>query len=157
MKKKCFLLVLFLLIFISGCKKESKEELFKICNIKSKSNENAYRIQSEYKIYGKDKLVTKIEKEEIVISEDEEMLKYFEEYLGVSYSNLNEKYGGYDNKITKDNDKIISNTTINFDSINIKDYIKDNESMKNYVDKDYNLTEEQIVSFYEEKLDAKCK
>ena len=121
MKKLFVLLCIFILIFLAGCKKKvSREELFKVCTAKSNSNENSYKIQSKYKIYGKNYLVTKIEKEETVISEDEEMLKYFEEYLGVSYSNLNEKYGGYINSISKEDNKIISNTIITFDNFNLK-------------------------------------
>ena len=158
MKRVFVLLCILILIFISGCKKKvSTEELFKVCSTKSNSKESSYKIQSEYKIYGKDNLVTKIEKEETVISDDEEMLKYFEEYLSVSYSNLNEKYGGYRNTILKENNRVVSNTTILLSGFDLKEYANDNEVMKNYVEKDYSITLESAALFYEEKLSAQCK
>ena len=158
MKRLFVLLCILLLLFMSGCKKKvSKEELYKVCSTRSNSVESSYRISSKYKIYGKDNYVTKIKKEEIVISDKEEMLDYFKEYLEVSYSSMNEKYGGYKNTISREDNKIISKTTISFSKFNLKDYVKDNEVMKNYVEKDYKITLESMVLFYEEKLAAQCK
>ena len=161
MKKILFFLLIFtLLVSISGCKKkkiDNSEKLFKTCVSKSVSNESIYKVNFKYKIFGKTKLVTKIEKEEVIISDDEEMLNYFLEYLTSSYEDLNKKYGGYNNNITKENDRIVSNTVISFDELNIKEYIKDNEVIKNYLDNENSLSLDQIVSYYEEKLDADCK
>lgn len=61
---------------------------------------------------------------EVVTSDKENVLTYFETYLNNSYKSLDDKYGGYDFKITKTTKDVSSNVTIDYNKMNLKKYTK---------------------------------
>ena len=78
--KKCIkvLALVFAVILISGCSNSAKE-VVKTCTLTSNDVTNGYKLESEYKVYGKGDVVEKVITTETITSDDEETLSYFEE------------------------------------------------------------------------------
>lgn len=142
--KKILLLVL--LIFISGCSNNK----YYICNIDVENNQQNYTLNGKYIIYYDDNFVTKIEKEEKYISNDVTIIEYFNEYKNLDYDNLNNLYGGFTYTIDKLENRILINSTIDLNNVDIKKMIKNG-----YLDNDYVISNKLTVSgakyFYKSK------
>ena len=110
----------------------------------------------KYIIYSNDGVVSKVETTETVISTSGPILDYFESYLNNLYKTNNETYGGYSNKITKENDELISTTTINYEVMDILKYSKDNPSFGSISNNNNQITLEGIKSIYT-SLGATCE
>lgn len=155
MKKYVKILSLAFVIFLlSGC--GSKKEFVKTCTLTSNDTTNGYKLESEYKIYGEGDVANKVVTVEIVSSDNQESLDYFEEYFKSTYSSVNEVYGGYTNKVTNKDGKVTSETTIDYNEMDLAQYVKDNSAMKNYVNKDNKILVDGLVKAYE-SLGASCK
>ena len=125
--KRLFIILSFI-FFITGC---SKENYF-ICKIDLVNDINEYKLDAIYKVYYKDTYVTKIEKEEIYTSENNDTLNYFKEYKQLEYTDLNNLYNGYSYEVKLINNKVKLNTTIDMSLVDVGKMIKNN-----YIDKDY--------------------
>lgn len=156
MKKSVKILSLLIaIILMSGCSGNNKE-FVKTCTLTSTDSTNGYKLESEYKVYGKGKIVNKVVTVETVTSDDEEIIEYFEENLKKSYESANETYGGYTNKVTKTDGKVISETTIDYNKMDLEQYVKDNSIMNNFVDKNNKMLADGVISLYE-TMGATCK
>lgn len=142
------------IILISGC--DNKEVQVTKCTSVNNNIDAKYNLKSEYTIYSEDNIVNKVEIKETVISSSTPILDYFETYLKNLYETNNNLYGGYNNKIIKENDELISNTTINYKNINFEKYIKDNEIIKDYINNKNELTLDGIKTIYT-TLGATCE
>lgn len=150
-----FISLLLITVLLSGCENNSDLKTTK-CTL-SKTNEDAlYNLKSEYVIYSNDGVVSKVETTETVISTSGPILDYFESYLTNLYKTNNETYGGYSNKITKENDELISTTTINYEVMDILKYSKDNPSFGSISNNNNQITLEGIKSIYT-SLGATCE
>lgn len=143
--RKIFLIFIFVLI-LSGCK---KEESF-ICTINLYNDIQEYELNAIYKVYHDGSFVTKVEKKEKYISNNEETLDYFFEYKNLEYQSVESLYGGITYNVDLKEDKVIMNSTIDMTITNIKKMLKNK-----YIDKDYvvsnKLTISGIKKRYEEK------
>lgn len=147
MKKYFMVLTLIITVFmVSGC---GKKEVMKTCTLTQTNSVQGYKMENEYKIYGTGKVVDKVITTETIISDNDEILDYFEEYVNSTYKTMNDNYGGYEYSIKRDNDKLISKTTIDYNKMNIKKYVEDNSIMKNYANSDNQLLISGITQIYE--------
>lgn len=147
MKKYFMVLTLIITVFmVSGC---GKKEIMKTCTLAQTNSVQGYKMENEYKIYGTGKVVDKVITTETIISDNDEILDYFEEYVNSTYKTMNDNYGGYEYSIKRDNDKLISKTTIDYNKMNIKKYVEDNSIMKNYANSDNQLLISGITQIYE--------
>lgn len=137
---------LVLVLLITGCGKSK----FIMCTSNIKNENQNYELKAKYKIYYKDKYVTKIEQEETYNSEDRKVIDYFDEYKNLEYNNLNDIYGGFTYSMKKDKEFVNIKTTIDMDTLDLKQMIKDG-----YIDNDYvisgKLTTSGAKYFYESK------
>lgn len=140
--------LLFVLILISGCG-HAEKELVRTCTLTSNDTVNGYKMESVYKIYGKGDVVEKVETTEIVTSDNEEILDYLEDYLIETYTLVNKTYGGYTNKVTNEDGKVVSLTTIDYNVMDLEKYAKDNTAVKNYINSDNKFLIEGIINIYE--------
>lgn len=147
--------LVFTVVLLSGCGVEEKE-VTKTCTLTTNDVANGYKLEAVYKVYGKGKNVEKVETIETITSSDEESLASFEDYFKESYESVNEVYGGYTNKVTNENGKVISETTIDYNEMDVEQYVKDNSSMKQYVTSDNKISVNGIISIYE-ALGATCE
>lgn len=154
--KKCvkILSLAFAIVLISGC--GSKKEFVKTCTLTSNDPTTGYKLESEYKIYGEGDVANKVVTVETVSTDDQDSLDYFEEYFKSTYASINEVYGGYDNKVTNKDGKVTSETTVDYNKMDLEQYVKDNSAMKNYVNKDNKMLVDGLVKTYE-ALGATCK
>lgn len=164
--KKCFrLLIIIIPIFvITGCgfkntqtvSKSTESKLIKVCTLNTADVENGYVLDAEYSIYGSDNEVNKVITLETVTSDNETLLNQIKNNLNNTNSTMNQKYGGYTSEITKDNGKLVSKTTTDYDVINMKKFIKDNTALKGYLNSNNKFTIDGITTLYE-SMGAICK
>lgn len=134
----CFIL----LFMLSGCKED-----YKICKVNLKNNIENYTLESEYKIYYKNSFVTKIEKEEVYKSTSKEKIKYLEEINKLVLNNYN---SGYTYDIKKEDNKLIINTNIDTNTIDINQLIDSGQFDQNYIVSN-KITLSGLVKYYESK------
>ena len=81
-----------------------------------------------------------------------------DEYTSIKeqYKSNDNKYGGYSYNITKTDDTVISEVTIDYTKMDIEKFIEDNEAVKAYVNDDNQLTVEGVKKMYK-SIGATCK
>ena len=143
MKKIVLLLIV---ILLTGC---SRDKYF-ICKIDLNNEQMEYRLNATYKVYYKNSYVTKIEKQEIYETDNEDTYNYFNEAKNLEYLNLNNLYGGVTHTIDLEENKVILDATFDMSVVDIKEMIKNK-----YIDRDYvignNLTVGGLKNIYKEK------
>lgn len=155
MKKIIMLISLSVLVVMSsGC--GSEKEVMKTCTMTSNNVAQNYKMENEYKIYGKGKVVEKVVTTETVNSSDQETLDYLEEFVTSTYEANNKAYGGYSHKITNKDGKLISETTIDYNKMDVEKFVKDNSVMSSYVNSKNQLLIDGLIKIYE-ATGATCK
>ena len=155
MKKSIILISMLSIFLLSGCG-NNKEVLVTKCTSTQNNSQVGYTLKSEYTVYSQKGIVNKVESVETITSTSESVLNYFENYLTSTYEQANNSYGGYSNKITKNDDGIVSKTTIDYKTMDMNKYVADNSVMKNYVNDKNELTLDGIKSAYS-SLGATCE
>jgi len=154
--KKCLksLALVMAILLMTGC--GADKETVKKCTLVSNNAAQGYKLESEYNVYSKGDVVSKVVTKEVVTSDNESILTYFEDYLTQTYNATNETYGGYTNKVTNEDGKVVSETTIDYNKMDLEQYVKDNSVMKSYVNSDNELLTEGVIKVYEQ-LGATCE
>lgn len=154
--KKCLksLALVMAVLLMSGC--GNKKEFVKTCTLTTNNTAQGYKLEAEYNVYGKGDVVEKVVTTETVTSDNDAILTYFEEYLTESYETANSTYKGYTNKVTNEDGKVVSETTIDYNKMDLDQYVEDNSAMKSYVNSDNKLLVDGVIELYE-SLGATCK
>lgn len=156
MKKFIKVLVIFVgVIFLAGCNGVGKNTVTK-CTLDSDQTASGYTLKSEYIIYSKGDIVTSVKTKEVVTSDNITILNYFENTLNTQYEAANKSYGGYTFDVKKEEKKVTSNVTIDYTKMDLNKYVKDNASMKTYMNKDSKITLSGAKKLYE-SFGATCK
>lgn len=155
MKKNIKIISVLSILLLSGCG-TNKEVLVTKCTSSQNNLQANYTLKSEYTIYSQKGVVNKVESIETINSSSEAILDYFDTYLTSTYEQANKVYGGYNNKVTKNDDEVISKTTIDYKSMDMNKYVEDNSAMKNYVNSKNELTLEGIKGAYQ-SIGATCE
>lgn len=155
--KKILMLVTIIVfaLILQGCAEEKKEKIV-TCKLEENNVVYGYKLSSVYKAYSDGKIVKKVETTEIATSDNESVLNYFENYINTLYGKMNDAYGGYDYTVTNENGKVTSITKIDYTYLNREQFIKDQPSMKKYMNDDNMITLEGIISMYE-TIGATCE
>lgn len=153
MKKRLIGLLSVLCIFLTAGCGSSKEQ---VINCTLETTASNYTLDATYTIYGKDNIVTKVKTQEIVTSSSDDVLDYFEEYLNDTYTEFNDGYSGYNFKVTKENDKVVSDVTIDYNIMDMDKYVEDYQVMKSYVNNKNQLTVDNAKKIYE-SMNATCE
>lgn len=143
-----------LILLTSGC--GSEKEVMKTCALTSNNVAQNYKMENEYKIYGKGKVVTKVVTTETITSSNQEILDYLEETVKETYDTNNAAYGGYTNKMTNKDGKLVSETTVDYNKMDVEKFVEDNSVMKSFVNSKNELLIDGIVELYE-AMGAACK
>ena len=154
MKKGLFLLSL--LFLLTGCGEETKEDVIQEvpkqatvhCELSSRDVINGYETTAEYTIYYTGDYVDKVDTVETVTSESEEFLDTMEEYVNTTYEATNSAYGGYTYEVTREDGKVVSNVTIDYDKMNLEQYATDQSSLAQYIE-DGKFLVDGIIEIYE--------
>lgn len=148
-------LIISLALVLTGCGNEDTELVTK-CKLTSNVPASNYSLNSNYTVYSKNDVVNKVVTEEVVSSENENILNYFKEQLESTYKAQNDAYGGVTNEVKVEDGKITSLTTIDYNKMNLKKYVEDNSILNNYVNDDNKLTNAGVVGIYQ-SLGAVCE
>ena len=138
------IIVLFLCIIVSGCKKK-----YDITTCKSTNKQEKYTIETKYTIESTKGIVEKVKLNQTIKSDNEEVLKDFEKNQKEQYGINKSLYGGYTYDINIKNKKVIINVTIDYTKIKMKKLLEDNVAMKKYVDKNNKFTLEKAKKLYQ--------
>ena len=153
MKKFIKLLFVFMLVvFLAGCK--GKEVVTK-CNYESNQETSGYKIVTDYEIYSRDELATKVVKKEKIISKNNTILAYFKDQFKKQYESNNKNYKGYSYEVSDKKGETVSIVTIDYSKVDMDKFIKDNPAMKSFVNKSNQPTYKGIKTMYE-SMGAKC-
>lgn len=153
MKKYIKLLfVLTMVLLVTGCGNKEEKEIGNLayeCIQKRADASGKYERETTYKIYSKDaENVSIAEIKDVFKSDDEDILKYFENGEKSSYESINETYGGYEVSSNLENDNLTIDVKINYNKFDVKTYGKDVETMQKYISDD-KLTLEGLKKLYE--------
>lgn len=155
MKKGFKILFISLFVFLlAGC--DNGKEIVTKCELTSNQTSSGYSLDSTYEIYSKGGVVNKVKTKEVVTTEKDDILTYFETYLNQSYKTASDTYGGYTYKVTKSDKKVSSDVTIDYNKMDLDKFVSDNSVMKAYVNKDNKVTLEGVTKIYE-SLGATCE
>lgn len=149
------ILVASILVVLTGCESD-KEEIINHCTLNSNNTTNGYKLASEYDVYSVDGEVNKVVTKEVVTSESQEILDYFETYLEQTYKAQNETYGGTTNKVINENGTVTSTTTIDYNKMDLNKYVEENTALSSYVNDNNKLKTDGIISIYE-SMGAVCE
>lgn len=154
MKKYIKLFALIMVVFMAtGC--NSIGTKVTTCTLDNDQSKSGYKILSTYKIYSKKDVVKKVEMEETLTSKNTTILAYFEKIYNARYKTENSKYKGITYNVKKEDGKLITRVTTDYNKLNMTDYIKANSAMNSYVNKDKKFTLEGAKTMYE-SIGAKC-
>lgn len=118
MKRVFFIISVILLL--TGCTDDSFE-----CNKDIYNDIQEYKMTAKYKVYYKNSYVTKIEKIEIYESDNMDTLNYFDVSKKLEYVNLNKLYGEVIYNVSKDETKVMVESVIDTEMLDIKKMKKD--------------------------------
>ena len=140
--KKALIILSVVFLALTGCGKKSG-------TIKCTMDKDLtyYKIESTYKINYTGKTVDSVETVERAITDNSTVLDTLEKTLKETYENANKTYGGYTIDIKKSDKDVVSTVTIDYNKMNISQFVKDQPSLKSYVDGD-KLTVDGIKSIY---------
>jgi len=112
------------------------------------SDTQGYVTGSKFAIYADENdIVVKIVSQEVVVSNDEEILNVFEESLKRNYS-TSSQYGGYTYEIKVDGNKLVSSVTLDYTEMDLKSMASDNEDLKIYLNENNQFTLNSVKSMY---------
>lgn len=137
---------IFLILLLTGCGKEK----YVTCTIDVDNTIENYQMTGTYKIYYSGNYVTRIQKLEQYVSQDKDMIDYFDEYKNLEYYKLNDFYDGFEYSVDKQEESVTLDATIDMNVVDLKKMVKDK-----YLDEDYvisnRLTVSGIKRFYKVK------
>lgn len=143
MNKILKLLSFLLIILLTGCGKDK----YITCRIDLKNNVDNYEQKSVYKIYYKDSYVTKIDKEDIYLSNSKEKIDYLNE---INLLVLNNYKSGYTFNIDKTDNKLKITTIIDISKIDLKQLVLDKKISSDYIISN-KLLKNGLIKLYESK------
>lgn len=112
------------------------------------SDTKGYNTGSKFAIFtDENEIVVKVVTQEIVVSNNEDILELFQDSLERNYSTFSQ-YGGYDYDIKIEGNKLISNVTIDYTETDLKTMAADNETLKVYLNGDNKFTLSSVKSMY---------
>ena len=137
-------IIVIMLFIMTGCREKET-----ICTIESNQSASGYKSKYEYKILSKDDEVLKVDIYQVIDSDNNTILNYYEKMLNEQYQSSNETYGGYEYKVEKKDSSVESNVTLDYSKFNLKKYIEDNPAMKQFLNKNDKITLDGMISLYE--------
>lgn len=127
MQKKILLTGLIMIVLLTGCNKEAKNNFILNCSMK-KTIVEGVQTNSNYKITHDGEYVETIETEEIIISTNKGYLETVKETVESMYS-IYKNVDHYKYKVTLQGDTLTSTTKIDYSKIDIDELIKINPEM----------------------------
>ena len=150
-------MVVFSVLIISGCTKEEQVSETKTveCSLNRNDTINNYSLESSYKIYYNDDIVSKVETVEKVTSDNQDIITTFENTFNNTYSKMNEAYGGYTYDVNKTENEVTSTVEIDYTKLDLEKLYDDEPTMKNIMNEDKKILLDELKATYE-AMGATC-
>ena len=152
----CLIVIISLNLYGCACSKKNAKEIVTKCSLTSDQSTSGYKLETEYKVYSKKDIVTKVETKTTITSKKEKILKKFEKELNEQYETNNNNYGGYEYKVNLKDNSLTANVSIDYTKYDMKKFASDNVAIKEYLNKDKQFTLEGAKKYYN-TIGAKCK
>lgn len=165
------LLIFAVLFIVTGCNESNKKKnneniLLNDIVLEDKdatyecsmySNENKdYDVAGKYAIFvDENDNVTMINSTEIIESKKDEILNQFENYYNSSYDKI-ANYGGYTYDIYQENNRVIANVIIDYNTFNMESYAEEHEEIVPYINEEHHLTKDKLIEKYQSQ-NIKCE
>lgn len=146
---------LLVVVILFGCGASTEEKVVK-CTISQKDLTNGYELKSEYNIYAQGEVVKSVKTKEVITSEQESILSYFQTTLNTTYEKYNSEYGGYTYEVTKEGNTVTSNVAIDYTKMDLDKFSEDQSSIKSAINDNNELTVDGIKSMYQ-SMGATCE
>lgn len=143
--KKLVLFVPIILLSLTGCGVETGTIN---CTLNSNDVVNGYKLDSEYKINYTGEYVDSVETLEVVTSDSEDILDTFETTISDTYKATSEAYGGYTYEVTREDGKVSSKVTIDYNEMDIEQFVEDQPTLESFVENGKMLVE-GVKAIYE--------
>ena len=151
MKKIKYLTMLFVAaLLLTGCGGTKEKTTKCVLNL---NDPGSFEVTTNYTIHHKNNIISKVILDELVVSQDQEILDYFEDYLNEMYPLYNTTYGGYTYDVKRSNDRITSKVTMDYTKM---DLVKFSENTGIKVNKNNKVEVDDLVSAYK-GVGAKCE
>ena len=148
MKKIASVVLVFALcLLLTGCGKTLK------CSSSSKQVD--YKISTDYSIKSSGGIVKSVTIKQVITSKKKKRLEDFKSQLTEQYETNNKSYGGYKYKVNINKNTLTADVTIDYTKFNVEKFVKANGAMKEYVNKNNQLTLEGAKKMYK-STGAKC-
>lgn len=112
------------------------------------SEQTNYKINTEYTINAKKKIVQTVDIKQVIESDNQETLDKFEKELNEQYENDNNLYNGYTYEVKKEENKVVATITIDYTKMDLNKFIRNNGAMKKYVNDDNEYTIDGAEKLY---------
>lgn len=153
--KKLAILVPVLALSLTGCGTETAKTGTINCALSKNDVVSEYSLESSYVINYTGDYVDNVETKETVSSDSEYVLEYFEQTFNDTYSATSKAYGGYTYTVTKEDKKVISDVKIDYNEMDIDQFVKDQPTLKDFVENGKMLVD-GVKSVYE-AMGATCE
>jgi hypothetical protein len=143
------IIIIVLMILITGCGTKKM-----ICELNVDNTNQNYKLIGKYEIRYQNNLVKNVTTTETYISDNSQVIEYFDKYLTKTYKDFNKNYGNISyHKINKQN-QISYKVVIDYSKIDSKKLVKNGVIDKSNI-RNKNITISGLVDTYEAK-GAKC-
>ena len=149
-------IILAALVFLALFKEKEQEEKIIYCSFKMYNKKEEYNLETSYEIFSDNNEVNKVKVTEIITSDKDNIINYFNMYLKSIYETYNKNYGGFYNNLVLEKNKVLSTTLIDYENMDLDKYLKDNEEVKSYLDSKNKISLDNLISLYK-SFGAKCK
>ena len=128
-----FLVVVFVVVvFILKPARAENMNLTK-CFSSTDQSASGYKLTSNYNIYSKDNIVSKVELKQVIETTSTEVLNKFKKDLETQYSSNKSLYGGYEYNISESGSTLNVNVTIDYTNFNMGKFLSNNVAMQEFL------------------------
>jgi hypothetical protein len=143
------IIIIVLMILITGCGTKKM-----ICELNVDNTNQNYKLIGKYEIRYQNNLVKNVTTTETYISDNSQVIEYFDKYLTKTYKDFNKNYGNISYHKTNKQNQISYKVVIDYSKIDSKKLVKNGVIDKSNI-RNKNITISGLVDMYEAK-GAKC-
>ena len=148
-------IVLVLVFLLCGCGKNYKNVKSLKCTVHRSNVEDGYEVDATYEATAENGYAKTLKTKEVVTSTNAEKLDEFEENFHTTYDHMIEAYGGYTYNVTREENKVIADLTLDYSQTNLNKMVEDLPALEDYIE-DGKMTISGLKKMYE-STDGTCE
>lgn len=144
------MIIIVLMILLTGCGTKKM-----VCELKVDNDTQNYKLSAKYEIKYQNNLVKNVTTTETYMSNNSQVLEYFDKYLTKTYKDFYKNYGNISYHKTNKHNELSYKVVIDYSKIDYNKLVKNGIIDKSNI-KNKNITISELVDMYEAK-GANCK